>query len=71
MVQGHVDAVSSVVSCQKDLESYILWVKLPSEIARYVAVKGSITLMEFSLTVNEINPTDFGSTLFPTQLKRH
>ena len=44
MVQGHVDAVSSVVSCQKDLESYILWVKLPSEMARDVAVKGSITL---------------------------
>ena len=58
-----------MVSCQKDLESYILWVKLPSEIARYVAVKGSITLDGISLTVNEIQSDDFGSILFPTQPK--
>ena len=65
MVQGHVDAVSSVVSCQKDLESYILWVKLPSEIARYVAVKGSITLDGISLTVNEIQSDRFRVNIVP------
>lgn len=65
MVQGHVDAVSSVVSCQKDLESYILWVKLPLEIAKYVAVKGSITLDGISLTVNEIQSDRFRVNIVP------
>ena len=65
MVQGHVDAVSSVISCQKDLESYILWVKLPQSIARYVAVKGSITLDGISLTVNEIQSDRFRVNIVP------
>lgn len=65
MVQGHVDAVSSVISCQKDLESYILWVKLPQSIARYVAVKGSITLDGTSLTVNEIQSDRFRVNIVP------
>ena len=65
MVQGHVDAVSSVISCQKELESYILWVKLPQSIARYVAVKGSITLDGISLTVNEIQSDRFRVNIVP------
>ena len=65
LVQGHVDIVSKVISCQKDLESYILWVYLPSSISRYVAVKGSITLDGISLTVNEIQSDRFRVNVVP------
>ena len=65
LVQGHVDIVSHVVSCQREQESYVLWVQLPLEIAQYVAVKGSITLDGISLTVNEIQSERFRVNIVP------
>jgi riboflavin synthase len=65
LVQGHIDAISSVISCKKEQESYVLWVDLPQEIRRYVAVKGSITLDGISLTVNEIQEDRFRVNIVP------
>ena len=51
MVQGHVDAVGKVSAIKKQGENTWLEVKIPSELTRYVAEKGSITVDGISLTV--------------------
>ena len=56
LVQGHVDAVGSVVQGVPDLE-----VEIPAELHRYVVEKGSITVDGVSLTV--VKPTHRGFTV--------
>ena len=54
IVQGHVDAVATVESNSIQSESWVLWLSLPNNLLKYVAVKGSITVDGVSLTVNAI-----------------
>jgi len=55
IVQGHVDGMARVQSNQKKSESWVLWIVVPTELAHYCAVKGSITIHGVSLTINEID----------------
>jgi riboflavin synthase len=73
LVSGHVDGVGAVA--RVDLASddgsgaSQRWTfRLPRELARYVAVKGSICVDGTSLTVNEVGDDDFGVTLIPHTL---
>jgi riboflavin synthase len=50
-VQGHVDGVGRVISLTPEGENWWLSVRVPDEVARYVAMKGSIALDGISLTV--------------------
>jgi riboflavin synthase len=50
-VQGHVDGVGRVTRLTQEGENWWLGVRLPEELARYVAMKGSIALDGISLTV--------------------
>jgi riboflavin synthase len=50
-VQGHVDAVGRVTRLVREGESWWLSVRLPEELRRYVAEKGSIAIDGISLTV--------------------
>lgn len=50
-VQGHVDGIGRVVRWEADGANWWLGVRLPKEIARYAAVKGSIAIDGISLTV--------------------
>lgn len=56
LVQGHVDAVGTIVTGAPDLE-----VTLPDDLRRYVVEKGSITVDGVSLTV--VRPTAAGFTV--------
>ncbi len=56
LVQGHVDAVGTIVDPVPDLK-----VKIPGELSRYVVEKGSITVDGVSLTV--VDPSDDGFTV--------
>lgn len=56
LVQGHVDAVGTIVDAVPDLR-----VQIPSALLRYVVEKGSITVDGVSLTV--VRPTDDGFTV--------
>jgi riboflavin synthase len=56
LVQGHVDAVGTIVRAAPDLE-----VQLPDALRRYVVEKGSITVDGVSLTV--VVPTEAGFTV--------
>jgi riboflavin synthase len=50
-VQGHVDGVARVSRLEPEGPNWWLGVRLPPELARYVAMKGSIALDGISLTV--------------------
>jgi riboflavin synthase len=50
-VQGHVDGVGRVTRLEPEGENWWLSVRLPENIWRYVAMKGSIALDGISLTV--------------------
>ncbi|WP_309341820.1 riboflavin synthase [Actinomyces oris] len=54
IVQGHVDATAEVLDHHRGEHWDLLRIGLPQEIARYVAVKGSVTLDGVSLTVVDV-----------------
>lgn len=59
IVQGHVDATAEVLDHHRGEHWDLLRIGLPQEIARYVAVKGSVALDGVSLTVvNVVDASD-------------
>lgn len=65
LVAGHVDGVGRVVSIEPDARSQRWQFDLPTELARYLAPKGSICIDGVSLTVNEVDGARFGVNLIP------
>ncbi len=68
LVSGHVDGVGKVVEFTDIGESWTLIVRAPQELAKYIAVKGSITINGVSLTINRVNGTEFSVNLIPHTL---
>jgi len=68
LVSGHVDGVGEVLAFQRVGESWLLRVRVPDELAIYVARKGSIAINGVSLTVNEVAQTMFEVNLIPHTL---
>ena len=54
MVSGHVDGVGTVTRFGEVGESWELCIRAPGDLAKYLAVKGSIAVNGVSLTVNRI-----------------
>lgn len=54
LVSGHVDGVGEVQSLNAVGESFELVVRAPRELAKYLAIKGSIAVHGVSLTVNRV-----------------
>jgi len=69
LVSGHVDGVGEVVSFDDIGESWRLVVRAPQELAKYIAMKGSITINGVSLTVNRVTGTEFEVNLIPHTLQ--
>lgn len=65
IVSGHVDAIGEVTAIDEDARSWRFRVRAPSNIAKYIAHKGSITLDGTSLTVNTVQGTDFELNIVP------
>ncbi len=59
-VSGHVDCVASVCERRAEAASARLALEVPSDFARFIAAKGSVTLDGVSFTVNEIDGLRFG-----------
>ena len=68
LVSGHVDGVGEVLSFTDLEESWTLTVQAPKALAKYIAVKGSITINGVSLTVNEVAGAVFSVNLIPHTL---
>ena len=65
LVTGHVDAIGEVLSFSQGA----LKVRMPGELAAYVARKGSICVDGVSLTVNAVEAAAFEAFLIPHTLK--
>jgi riboflavin synthase len=68
LVSGHVDGVGEVVAFNDIGESWRLIVRAPQVLAKYIAVKGSITIDGVSLTVNHVAGAEFEVNLIPHTL---
>lgn len=65
LVTGHVDGVGTVHSVSDEGDSLLLEVTAPSDLARYIARKGSVCIDGVSLTVNSITKEAFGLMIVP------
>lgn len=68
VVQGHVDGVGRIISRQPSENWEWVRVQVPSELMKYVVLKGSITIDGVSLTVNEVGDDWLGLSLIPETL---
>lgn len=69
LVQGHVDGVGEIVGREPAEQWETVRFTVPADLARYVAVKGSITIDGVSLTVVDVGDDWFSVGLIPTTLK--
>lgn len=60
LVYGHVDGVGKIASMTPEGGSVRFVFEAPTEVARFVAAKGSIAIDGISLTVNEVDGNRFG-----------
>ena len=60
LVAGHVDGVGRVRTTQPVGESWELVIVAPRQLARFLAVKGSLSVNGVSLTVNRVTDTADG-----------
>lgn len=65
LVSGHVDGVGQVLDVHEDARAQRWRFRMPAELAKYVAKKGSICVDGVSLTVNAVDDTTFEVALVP------
>ncbi len=65
IVSGHVDGVARVISTHIEGDSTRFVFDAPRELAKFIAQKGSVALNGTSLTVNDVNGTQFGVNIIP------
>lgn len=68
LVSGHVDGIGTVMSRKEDSRSVQFTIEAPAELARYIAVKGSICIDGVSLTVNAVDGAAFELNIVPHTL---
>ncbi len=68
LVAGHVDGLATVVERAEltDMVNFVL--RVPSELGRFIAPKGSVTLDGVSLTVNTVKADTFSALIIPHTL---
>ena len=69
VVQGHVDGLGKVISREPSENWEWVRVQIPTELMKYVVLKGSITIDGISLTVNEVGDDFVGLSLIPETLR--
>ena len=71
IVTGHVDGIAEVVGICPEGNSKRIGFRVPSDLAPFIAPKGSITIDGVSLTVNEVVDQADRSTHFSVNLIPH
>ncbi|GAB3427289.1 riboflavin synthase [Flindersiella endophytica] len=72
LVQGHIDGTGMVLERQTDGEEVVIRIGVSTDLARYIAAKGSIAVEGVSLTVVEVQDhpePSFTIALIPTTLE--
>ena len=65
IVSGHVDACGRVASLTREGIAVLVRVSAPSDVLKYIAVKGSVTLDGVSLTVTDVDRESLAVSLIP------
>ena len=60
LVSGHVDGVGEVVRVEAAGDNKVFVFDAPRDVAKYIAIKGSIAINGVSLTVNDVNQVNDG-----------
>ncbi|KIV73969.1 riboflavin synthase [Pseudomonas otitidis] len=68
LVSGHVDGIGEVIAREDNARAVQFRIRSPRELAKYIALKGSITVDGTSLTVNAVNGAEFELTIVPHTL---
>lgn len=72
IVQGHVDGTGTILRREPGEHWEVVTISLPADLARYVVMKGSITVDGVSLTVSDLADgaaPSFAVSLIPTTLE--
>ncbi len=69
LVSGHVDGMGEVTRFDAVGDCMLLAIRAPHALARYISMKGSITINGVSLTVNSIASDEFTINLIPHTLE--
>jgi riboflavin synthase len=69
MVSGHVDGIAELIARDDSIDSAELTLRVPAELARFIAPKGSVALDGVSLTVNKVDGDTFSVLIIPHTLK--
>ena len=69
IVSGHVDGKGEVLEFLEIGDNRRLSVRVPKNLSPYIAKKGSVTINGVSLTVNDVDHTDFSIHLIAHTLK--
>ena len=64
-MSGHVDGVGAIEAIEEEARFWRVRVAAPENLARYVAMKGSICVDGTSLTVNKVDGRRFELTIIP------
>jgi riboflavin synthase len=65
LVSGHVDGVGTAVSATPENGSTRWRFRVPHDLSRFIAAKGSVAVDGVSLTVNDIEGDTFGVNIIP------
>ncbi len=65
LVQGHVNAIGTILEISKLGENYYLAISYPSQIAKYLISEGSVTIDGISLTIADLDSSKFGLSVIP------
>ena len=70
LVQGHIDGVGRILSCDRQGEWETVWISSPPELTRYMASKGSVAVDGVSLTLVDVAADRFSVALIPHTLAK-
>jgi riboflavin synthase len=71
LVSGHVDCIAEVLEKRREGDSWRFTFRVPHDLARFIAAKGSVCLNGVSLTVNEVSDEADGAARFGVNIIPH
>jgi riboflavin synthase len=69
LVSGHVDGLAELIARDDFVDSAELTLRVPAELSRFIAPKGSVALDGVSLTVNKVDGDTFSVLIIPHTLQ--
>ena len=70
LVSGHVDGVGEVIQFEAVNDCWLLVIRAPHAISKYIARKGSICVNGVSLTTNTVEKDNFSINIIPHTLEK-